>query len=670
MPPRHIALLLALGAGCTWVSPADLEAKRGSLDDDGDGFNAAEDCDDADKRLNPSAEEVWYDGVDQNCAGDDDFDGDGDGYVPDEHVGKATAGAPGTGTLPGGDCADADAAVSPAITDLWYDGVDANCDGADDYDADRDGFVSADYEGLPTQHAEGLPALPTGDCDDEDGRVNPSAVDPPYNGVDEDCAGDDDFDADGDGYVPDQYVGRATLYLSGSGDLPGGDCDDLDPATHAGADEDHYDGVDTDCDRSTVDFDQDGDGFTADAATGSGPDCDDTDPTIFPGGVEGIGDAVDGDCDGGPDTFALEGLEARSGLLDEATWTSPAGVAIAHDDETLWITVSADRADLRAAGALQTSHHSLLAFGVPMTTGAWEIDELVYLHRLPAAVSGLALSGGHDVVMSGDSLIGALGHTRGTERSLRLAAWDVVDGRRSGAAADLDGGSSAPADFDDVQVGVDASGAAWAVGCEATDGDLQLIRATPTQLSAGVAGATALHSGRFTERCELDLRDAPTGRLYVQASGRVDQLSFTTTAGGADLGAPSAWFSRTGALDVSIAADGPDRWAAVAGADGNLWIVDESGAFTEIPEISAPETVHLQLTTDSRPSSPELIVAATTTTGGAWVAWGDPTGGFTALELDVPFAAEAAAAQIGEDDQTLIVVVIGATDVAWGVARR
>jgi hypothetical protein len=80
--------------------------------------------------------------------------------------------------------------------------------------------------------------------------------------------------------------------------------------------------------------------------------------------------------------------------------------------------------------------------------------------------------------------------------------------------------------------------------------------------------------------------------------------------------------------------------------------------------------VHLQLTTDSRPSSPELIVAATTTTGGAWVAWGDPTGGFTALELDVPFAAEAAAAQIGEDDQTLIVVVIGATDVAWGVARR
>jgi MYXO-CTERM domain-containing protein len=37
------------------------------------------DCDDTDASVNPGAEEVWYDGVDQDCDGNDD-DQDGDGY--------------------------------------------------------------------------------------------------------------------------------------------------------------------------------------------------------------------------------------------------------------------------------------------------------------------------------------------------------------------------------------------------------------------------------------------------------------------------------------------------------------------------------------------------------------------------------------------------------------
>ena len=30
--------------------------------------------------MNPGAEETWYDGIDSDCAGDDDYDQDTDGY--------------------------------------------------------------------------------------------------------------------------------------------------------------------------------------------------------------------------------------------------------------------------------------------------------------------------------------------------------------------------------------------------------------------------------------------------------------------------------------------------------------------------------------------------------------------------------------------------------------
>lgn len=101
-------------------------------DADGDGFgdpsesseacNAPDgmvedgtDCDDTNPGANPAATEVWYDGVDSDCAGDADDDRDGDGFP----------GGPG-----GTDCNDEEALAYPLAEEVCGDGIDNDCDGS------------------------------------------------------------------------------------------------------------------------------------------------------------------------------------------------------------------------------------------------------------------------------------------------------------------------------------------------------------------------------------------------------------------------------------------------------------------------------------------------------------------------------------------------------------
>ena len=142
-----------------------------------------DDCDDADPDAYAGAAEVWYDGIDQDCDGGPDDDVDGDGF----------AGVDGGGS----DCDDADPDVYPGAEEVWYDDVDGDCDGRADDDADRDGYGATIAGGT--------------DCDDADDAVSPAAVEVCDDGVDNDCDGAIGSDCGLVGEQSLQDVGAALL---------------------------------------------------------------------------------------------------------------------------------------------------------------------------------------------------------------------------------------------------------------------------------------------------------------------------------------------------------------------------------------------------------------------------------------------------------------------------
>ena len=236
-------------------------------DSDGDGFTEAQgDCDDSDFTIGPNSSEVWYDGIDQNCDGLSDFDADGDSH---NNINSG-----------GADCDDSNPGVFPNAIELWYDGVDQDCDGLSDFDQDQDGYEDVFY------------ALIYPDCNDEDDTIHPFAFEIYYNGIDENCYPLDDNDADGDGYNGPGYGGINSFPLEE-------DCDEQDASTHPYAVELWYDGFDQDCDGAS-DYDADQDGY--DSYLYGGTDCLDADPTAYLGaGIDVWYDGIDSNCDGASD---------------------------------------------------------------------------------------------------------------------------------------------------------------------------------------------------------------------------------------------------------------------------------------------------------------------------------------------------------------------------------
>ncbi len=284
-----------------------------STDVDGDGYCGSPsadcdlDCDDSDATVNPAAQEIWYDGVDQNCDGND-ADFDGDGVLSSEVAG-------------GTDCDDRNAQVYPGRTEDCATAEDDNCDGSSDdegaescvtwwADGDGDGYGEEEHCTCTPSGAE-----QPGDCDDSRADVNPDAPELcDEAAVDEDCDGAANsadaegaadaatwyLDADRDNHGVSDSTRLACELPDGYSALPD-DCNDADAAIYPGAFEVANDGSDADCDGSDVDAgtsDEDGDGYTFDATDPALLDCNDADADINPGVPEDCDAAVDRNCDG------------------------------------------------------------------------------------------------------------------------------------------------------------------------------------------------------------------------------------------------------------------------------------------------------------------------------------------------------------------------------------
>ncbi len=288
-------------------TPYDVELRQrlkpkpvAELDLDGDGFTPLQgDCNDSNKAVYPSAEEICGDGIDQDCNGTDlacaTIDADGDGY-----------------TVEKGDCNDSNAAIYPGAKETQCDDIDQNCDGSDlCQDIDQDGYsvlvdcddrnpsIYPNAEEIECdqvdQDCDGSDACPTPvdvndadsdgytvdeDCDDNNSSIYPDAPEIQCDGVDQDCDGSDLCeDADNDGF---------NLLV---------DCNDQDASIHPDATEIECDNIDQDCDSrdtcSQACDDCDDDGYTTQQG-----DCNDNDATLHPGAEETCGDGIDQDCNG------------------------------------------------------------------------------------------------------------------------------------------------------------------------------------------------------------------------------------------------------------------------------------------------------------------------------------------------------------------------------------
>ena len=648
MRVSHVITAIAL-TGCTYISKADMEAREPGLDNDGDGVVAADDCDDNDDTISPLKDETWYDGVDNDCAGDDDYDADADGFVPTQYAGLQTAGVTGTGILPPGDCADDAADVYPGADDPYYDGIDSDCAGNDDFDQDADGYASRDHAYTVTEHANGTGTLPATDCDDTLKTVNPGVVDAPYNGIDEDCAGNDDYDIDGDGfYDPSStLVYGPTQYAAGTGVALEGDCDDDDADVYTGAPDDFYDGVDHDC-AGNDDFDRDFDGFVQDVhigeptryASGSGAlpggDCND-DPDLggslaYPTATEVLSDDVDHDCDAlsaevGARTFRLN-------PIDDLTLSGVHSIHFGENSEGIHLAIGAEKSETNDYGIIK-------ALNFDPTDPIGTEPTIVTLNEGSASTSNpytlasaMAFWVDPDVHLS---LTGAVWSVAGM-RALFLRGFDDLAGTPTGAAVGPLAEDVDLADWEqmsDVDLFRDDSGTFHAVGCDTTTEVVHYNTATPGSLELGSTSPTpSYESEDYADGFRASICAAfqrSDGQVVILSdrdgsftASTVDPLltDLTLNHGPAETGLPAPDAALASADVTAFAvptARAPEPvFAAIDNFNNDILVVDEDFAVIQTMNLGvSPVSVDAVFAPDGT-----LYVLAVDNAGHGWLSWG------------------------------------------------
>ena len=513
-----------------------------------------------------------------------------------------------------------------ACSDDFDDSGPKPVDTADADTGDADHTGGTDDTG-PDDTGEGGPKDRDGDgytedvdCVDVDATVYPGAEEVWYDGIDQDCAGDSDYDQDHDGYLAD-HIG-------------GDDCDDTDATIHPGAVEAWYDGIDGDC-AGGDDYDQDGDGDPIEAA--GGLDCDDTDATVSSLQMEVLDDGVDGDCDGGLDTFWLHPLDTTgaAGLQ---------GPRITADSTTAMVSFLADT-------------YTDPVTGRPATTGSftYHYDEADPWAGLGGTSTwewgvGYTFSTGFDFWATDDHYVWAHGLHTATTRYLFADVYDTATGDFSGSG--LTYPTTHP--FLDVELTEATDGSLHLVGCDVRLGYLSWIHGSPTEFLSGSGLAYDDLANVEADNCVADVPErvvlaGNSAEVGVQTFAYADATGLATDAVVTELTPVEVQSYQTGTVSARVVA---------AGADGVY--VDEGGDVAWLRAQPA-ESVRGSLAASGQ------MALVYTGGAGAVLAWGDTTSGFLEVELPTGLPHPDDADVFLSTGGQLLVVVRSGDDAVLGV---
>lgn len=619
------------GDGFPGITRAEYEAKFPGVPWPAGVADGPVDCADDPAKI-PQAAQIWpgkpsdqpYDGIDADCAGDNDFDADGDGQMPPRVNGQdtrvlleeynATWGYAITADI--GDCDDFDPDVYfGAPGEVWYDGVDTDCSGNNDFDQDGDGWMPDGYEAAYQQflqrfHGGVAPAswgaAAFGDCVDsasdapvpvdDPAQIHPGAPDLPYDGVDADCAGDNDFDQDGDGWIAAEHEEAFQAYVQAWG-------------------------------------------YSLQTQVG---DCDDTQSTIYPGALEILGDGWDSDCDGHPDTTPFS--------FGTYAWENPRSPQVVRTEDHFVVATVADAFSGPGMAYPDVAVSVILPpLGGP---GALPVTNAVIWQGV---INPKPLGQGVDLLSLGTGWLAATTYTDGPTTFLIATQYDWNGSAYTRAHVDV---SSAPAyESFDVDVALDSQDApwVWAVG----DATLHVLNGTGSS-APDVGGFLTGASG---ETCFIEHPGDPSlGTATVCDGTTCERWEFDNTS--ITLADAQPWLG-----EPIRKADTRDGWIIAAyetggivldDGEGTVWLVGGGLVASDVDAVKVGDTWFVAAL---RADTPEIRLL-----------YGDPSTG-PLEDVVVPFThgndvLVPTGVSVAADGDRVVLVATAEEDVGWAYLAR
>ncbi len=193
-------IVIDVPAGGTAQADVQISCGQPEICNDGvdNNGNNLVDCKDLGSCCGDAACAEVCDGADNNCDGsvDEGCDDDADGYCDKD---MTVAGTPAICPKGGGDCDDTGGTTNPGAVEVCNNGKDDNCDGTGNEEGSQGcGNYWVDVDGDTYGAGAGkclcspigaYKAIKSGDCKDDNDKVNPAAVEICGNGLDDNCSG-------------------------------------------------------------------------------------------------------------------------------------------------------------------------------------------------------------------------------------------------------------------------------------------------------------------------------------------------------------------------------------------------------------------------------------------------------------------------------------------------